>query len=168
MASPAEERLFRNCPRCRTGTDRDAVICGSCGAVLRSIAAVHDIVESVICGSCGAANAPHDNECRSCGAVLLQTCPHCDWMFAIGAAACPRCGLERRDFYAESARVAYRMEQARRRDALAGRMVFLASAALSLLIALWQHEQGVSSLRNVAIVFGLLFLAIWTLLRVVR
>lgn len=168
VASPAEERVLRKCPRCQTGTDREAVICGSCGAVLRMIGAVDDVVESVICGSCGAANAPHENQCRSCGAVLLQTCPRCEWTFLIGEVACPGCGLERGEFYAESARLTYRKEQARRRDVLAGQMVFLASATLSLLIAFWQHAQGVPTLRNVAIIFSLLFLAIWTLLRVVR
>ncbi len=168
VANRPQKRSLRKCPRCQTGTEREAVICGSCGAVLRPIAAADDILESVICADCGAANPPHENQCRSCGATLLQACPRCQSTFRTDETACPQCGLERREFYAESARAAHRTQEVRGRHVLAGQMVFLGFAAGLLLIALWHQTQGTTSLRNVAIVVALLYVAFWTIGRVVR
>ena len=48
------------------------------------------------------------------------------------------------------------------------RHLALGCAAGLLLIALWHQTQGTTSLRNAAIVVALLYVAFWTLFRVVR
>jgi hypothetical protein len=169
VVSPNDETILRNCPPVsnRDGSRRSDPRVVWRGASEYRRGERHRRIRD-LCGSCGAANTPREDQCWSCAAVLLQTCPRCDQTFGIEEAECPGCGLERDDFYTESARVAQQREQTRRRDVLAGQMVNLGFVALFLLTALWQHAEGVPSRRNVAIIMAMIYLSFWVLVRVIR
>jgi ribosomal protein L40E len=167
--APGHRRAtMRSCPRCSCGTEKDSVICGSCGAVLRAIAVVDDVIESVICGACGAVNPPASGECRECGAAMVQSCPRCRSDFSCTAPCCPGCGLERQDFYEESCDAADRAETTRRRNAALGQLPFLVFGTSLLVLGLWHHAHGAAVLRDVALIVGAISVAIWIGLRLVR
>ena len=161
------DKPMRRCPRCSCGTEPDAVICGSCGAVLRSLAPVGDVIESVIC-ACGVSNSASATDCGTCGAPLLQTCPRCDSAFSCTDHSCPGCGLHRPDFYVESCNGVRRKRAAHRRNAAVGQLPFLVFGSGVLLLAIWHQAHGATILRDVALIVGVISVGIWVVLRAIR
>jgi predicted amidophosphoribosyltransferase len=160
--------VLRKCPRCDVGIEPDAVICESCGAVLRQIASADDVIESVICGACGATNAPENEACSACSVPLWQTCPRCQSTLRRTDHICSKCGLERAHFVTESYKAARRKAHARHRHYQAGRIVCLLVVAFWLLLAIWNHFEGRMLERNAAIVMAMLFVVFWIAVKFIR
>ena len=159
---------LRKCPRCSCATEAATVICGTCGAVLRSIAPADAIIESVICPGCGEANPPDYDSCRKCETPLTQICPRCGDAIDTRATGCRTCGLDRREFFADSARAARRRQERHARNVALGQHAFLAFAAGCLLLALWHQVHDLPSYRNAALVTAAVFAAFWLVIRVIR
>ena len=79
-----EERVGKECPRCRTLNDHEARFCAECG---------YDFIGKTTCPKCGAKVLPRADICEACGAWLLDgICKFCGAGVEDGQIRCGECG----------------------------------------------------------------------------